>query len=131
MKKMNKQIVDFCLKLAVALSIIFGIHIAILFFLKIYIFGNLMIPSYFVNYFLAAAIYILLIKLKKKYSHLLGFVFMIGSFLKFLVFFIFFYPIFKLDGTITTVETTSFLVPYFSCLIVETYYLIKLLNRED
>jgi hypothetical protein len=128
---MNKQIVDFCLKLAVALSIIFGIHIAILFFLKIYIFGNLMIPSYFVNYFLAAAIYILLIKLKKKYSHLLGFVFMIGSFLKFVVFFIFFYPIFKLDGTITTVETTSFLVPYFSCLIVETYYLIKLLNRED
>ena len=128
---MNKQIVDFCLKLAVALSIIFGIHIAILSFLKIYIFGNLMIPSYFVNYFLAAAIYILLIKLKKKYSHLLGFVFMIGSFLKFLVFFIFFYPIFKLDGTITTVETTSFLVPYFSCLIVETYYLIKLLNRED
>ena len=128
---MNKQIVDFCLKLAVALSIIFGIHIAILSFLKIYIFGNLMIPSYFVNYFLAAAIYILLIKLKKKYSHLLGFVFMIGSFLKFLVFFIFFYPIFKLDGAITTVETTSFLVPYFSCLIVETYYLIKLLNRED
>ena len=130
MKKTNKRIVDFCLKLAVALSIIFGIHIALLFFLKIYIFGNLIIPSYYVNYFLAAAIFILLIKLKKKHSHILGFIFMIGSFLKFVVFFIFFYPIFKLDGAITIAETTSFLVPYFSCLIVETFYLIKLLNSE-
>jgi len=128
---MNKQIVDFCLKLALVLIVIFGIHIAFLYFLKIYIFGNLLIPSYFVNYFLAAAIFILLDKLKKKYSHILGFVFMIGSFFKFVVFFIFFYPNFKLDGIITYAETTSFLVPYFSCLIVETFYLIKLLNSED
>jgi len=56
---------------------------------------------------------------------------MIGSFFKFVVFFIFFYPNFKLDGIITYAETTSFLVPYFSCLIVETFYLIKLLNSED
>lgn len=128
---MNKQIIDFCLKLAVALSIIFGIHIALLFFLKLYLFGNLIIQSYLVNYFLAVAIFILLIKLKKKYTHLLGFIFMIGSFLKFVIFFVFFYPIFKLDDTITSVETTSFLVPYFSCLMAETFYLIKLLNNKD
>lgn len=127
---MIKQIQVFAIKLLLALIIVFGIHCAILYFLDISIFQNLLIPSYITNYFLAILIFFILVKLKKKYLDLLGFVFMAGSFLKFGVYFIFFNPVFKQNGTVSAQEATAFLAPYLLCLIVETFYLIKLLNNK-
>ncbi len=127
---MIKQITVFGIKLLVSLCIVFGIHSALLYYLNISIFQNLLIPSYITNYLLALLIFIILIKLKKKYLDLLGFVFMGGSFVKFGVYFIFFNPIFKQNGTVSPQEAMAFLVPYLLCLIVETFYLIKLLNNK-
>ena len=64
----------------------------------------------------------------------LGFLFIAGSFLKFLLFFLFFYPEFKSDGVIDQGEFASFFVPYFLALIVETYFaavLLKNLEKEN
>ena len=127
---MTKQITVFGIKLLISLFVVFGIHSVILYYFNISLFQNLLIPSYFTNYFLAILIFFTLVKLKKKYLDLLGFVFMGGSFVKFGVYFIFFNPVFKQDGTVSAQEATAFLVPYLLCLIVETFYLIKLLNNK-
>lgn len=127
---MIRQILVFGIKLLIFLSIVFGIHSLILYYLNISLFQNLLIPSYIANFFLALLIFFVLVKLKKKYLDLLGFVFMGGSFVKFGVYFIFFNPIFKENGTVSPQEATAFLVPYLLCLIVETFYLIKLLNNK-
>ena len=127
---MTKQILIFGIKLLISLSIVFCVHSVILYFLDISLFQNLLIPSYLTNYFLALLIFFILVKLKKKYLDLLGFVFMGGSFVKFGVYFIFFNPIFKQNGTISLQEALAFLTPYLLCLIVETFYLIKLLNNK-
>ena len=127
---MTKQITVFGIKLLISLGVVFGIHSIILYYLNISLFQNLLIPSYLTNYLLALLIFFILVKLKKKHLDLLGFVFMGGSFIKFGIYFIFFNPIFKQNGTVSSQEATAFLTPYLLCLIVETFYLIKLLNNK-
>ena len=127
---MTKQITVFGIKLLISLSVVFGIHSVILYYFDISLLQNLLIHSYITNFFLAILIFFTLVKLKRKYLDLLGFVFMGGSFVKFGVYFIFFNPVFKQDGTVNAQEATSFLTPYLLCLIVETFYLIKLLNNK-
>ena len=127
---MIKPIIGFSIKLIIALSIVFGIHITFLSYLEFRPFENYISASYIVNYCMALVIYVTLYKLRIKYLDLLGFIFMGGSFLKFAVFFIFFNPLFKENGNVSTVEAMSFLIPYLACLIIETFYLIKLLNNK-
>lgn len=127
---MINPVISFCLKLFVALSIVFGIHIAILNFIDAPHYDNYIVACYVVNYLLAIVIYSSLYFLRKKYLDVLGFIFMAGSFLKFGVFLIFFYPKYMSDGELLRLETTSFLIPYLACLIIETYYLVQLLNKE-
>lgn len=128
---MMSPVINFSLKLVAALAVVFGIHIFILDTLKQPKFSHLIVESYLVNAFLAIVIYASLFLLKKKYLDVLGFIFMAGSFLKFGVYFIFFYPSFKADGLIIKQEALSFLTPYICSLIIETYFLVKLLNNED
>jgi len=127
---MSKPIIGFLVKLLVVLSVVFGIHITTLYFLDFTLFNNLIITSYIINGIIAIIIFITLFKLRIKYLDLLGFLFMGGSFLKFAVYFIFFLPHFKADGIVDRLESTSFLIPYITSLIIETYYLIKLLNNK-
>ena len=127
---MMKQVINFSLKLIVILGVVFAIHLIILAKINQPLFNNFIIEAYIVNGLLAGIIYSTLYFLKKKYLDMLGFIFMFGSFLKFGVYFIFFYPVFKEDGVIIRQEATSFLVPYVASLIVETYYLVKLLNED-
>jgi len=123
-------ILGFCFKLLLLLGVIFGVHLVVLNYLKTPLFNNLIIASYAVNYLLAIIIFIALYKLRKKYLDLLGFVFMGGSMLKFGVFFLFFFPIFKQNESINGYEAASFLVPYVTCLLLETIYVSKLLNNK-
>jgi len=124
------QVINFFLKLIVILGVVFAIHLIILAEINQPLFNNFIIEAYIVNGLLAIIIYSILNFLKKKYLDMLGFIFMFGSFLKFGVYFIFFYPVFKEDGVIIRQEATSFLVPYIASLIVETYCLVKLLNED-
>ena len=127
---MNNAIFGFSLKLLVAISFVFCIHITVLSALKTPLFENLIIASYLTNYLMALVIYIALYLLKKKYLDLLGFIFMGGSFLKFGVYFVFFNPSFKQNGTVNAFEAAAFMIPYFVCLLLETTALIKLLNSK-
>ena len=125
-----KPILQFSVLLLIVLSMAFGIHLAILSYFNYPLFENMIIASYSANYLLAFIIFIALYLLRKKYLDLLGFIFMGGSFLKFGVFFIFFFPVFKQNGEINTLESVSFLLPYITCLILETFYVSRLLNNK-
>ncbi len=126
---MTNAIISFGVKLLLIIGIIFGAHIFVLSLIQIPLFDNRIILAYIINFLLAMVIYIALYKLKKKYLDILGFIFMGGSLLKFVAYFIFFYPLYKEDGTINSFEATAFLAPYAGCLFFETFYLIKLLNK--
>ncbi len=127
---MIKLILKFSLKLIALLTIIFFVHIKIVSAYEMDLFGNKIITSYVVNFVMATIIFSGLLILKEKHLDILGFVFMGGSLLKYAIFFIFFNSSFKEDGIISTFEAFSFLIPYLLCLIIETFYLIKLLNNK-
>ena len=128
---MINPIISFSTKLMLAISVAFCIHIAILSYLNHQIFQNRIILAYSINYLLAIVIYISLYKLRVKYLDILGFIFMAGSFLKFGVFFLFFFPFYRKDGDVSGLESFAFLAPYILCLSFETYYLVKLLNNKE
>jgi hypothetical protein len=116
-------------QLFLLLVVVFLIHIGILNFLVLPLFENKIILSYVINLLLAAIIFTAIYRLKETQKDNLGFLFIGGSFIKFLVFFLLFYPFFKLDGNIDKLEFSSFFVPYIVCLVIETTSLSKFLNK--
>ncbi len=128
---MKRKSLLFLLVLGVLLSISFGLHLFALHFTDNDLFGNQIILSYLVNYVLAAIVLIVVEKTLNKNSAQAGFVFMAGSGLKFLVFFLVFYPIYKADDKMQAIEFTAFFVPYAISLITEVIYLSKQLNNQS
>jgi hypothetical protein len=89
-----------------------------------------LLKSYIVNNVLAAVIFTFLFRWRKRHIEKLGFLFMAGTGLKFLTFFIVFYPAFYADGELTKDEFVLFFVPYALSTLVETVFLARILNRE-
>lgn len=85
--------------------------------------------SYLMNVLLAALIYTVIIRLRKQHAEKLGFVFLIGSGLKFLCFFIFLNPVFKADGDLSNLEFATFFIPYALTTAIETIALVRELNH--
>lgn len=125
---MDSILKRFLLELILAITLVFGIHITVLHFASSPLFENLIVASYTVNGALAILIFVGLYLLKTKYKNQVGFLFMAGSFLKFIVFFLFFLPVFKEDGSTNKLEFASFFIPYIVCLIVETLGVMKMLR---
>jgi hypothetical protein len=88
--------------------------------------SELLILAYFLNGFIALAIYILIYALRKKFFDQLGFLFLLGSFLKFGVYFLFFHP--KMSGT--KIEFSLFFVPYVLSLILEVRALLNIFESK-
>ena len=121
----------FTIKAIVLLAVAFCIHLAILKMLKFPLFENKIVLSYLVNLALVVVIFGALYLLKNKYKGQLGFLFLFGSALKFVVFFIVFYPFYNEDGHISRLEFAAFFVPYGLGLVLETFSLVKWLNKLD
>ncbi len=119
----------FSLTLISVLAIFFGIHLFVLSQLELPLLDNRIIAAYLVNCLLALVIYLSLFLLKTKMPEQLGFLYMGGSFVKFLFFFIFFYPFYKLDGGLDSYEFAAFFVPYVISLILETFGVIQFLKK--
>ncbi len=128
---MTRKSIIFLSILLVALLIAFGIHVATLSYKELPMFDNLIILSYLVNFILAAVILFFIERSFKKESSQTGFIFIAGSALKFLVFFIVFSPVYKADGEMRIVEFAAFFVPYAICLTLEVIYLSKQLNTQS
>ncbi len=128
---MKSPVVNFIASLTIALSFIFICHLSVLFLNKLHLFENKIVLSYIINFALALSIYLTLNFLKDKFKTQIGFLFIAGSLLKFLVFFIVFYPTFKQDGNLSKLEFASFFIPYLTCLIIETLGVMKLLKNIE
>lgn len=121
---------DFLKQLVLYLVIGFTIHIIALYLLEQNVFDHLIIQAYSVNLLLALSSVFILIKAKKKYNNSLGFIFMGISMLKFILFFIFFQPVYKADDKMSAVEFIAFFTPYSIALIVEILALSRILNKD-
>jgi hypothetical protein len=109
---MKSKNIKFLIFLGLLLIIFFGAHLLALYYLNKDIFENQIISSYLVNFSLAVFVFLVVIKKLSNNSAQAGFVFMGGSALKFLVFFLVFYPSYKEDGNIETLEFLAFFIPY-------------------
>jgi hypothetical protein len=116
--------------LLVILLFVFCIHIGVLYLLELPLFENRIIASYVVNYVLAGLLLFLIQSNFNKQSSNTAFIFMLGSGIKFVVFFALFYPFYQADGVMETSEFAAFFVPYASCLTLEVIFLSKQLNNQ-
>jgi hypothetical protein len=122
------------LLLFLILGVSFGIHSQVRKANELSPLGDLLFWSYLANALLAFGIVLLIYSLRNRMKTQLGFLFMAGSFVKFLCFFLFFYPSYTSDELITQSEFSSFFAPYFLALVVETYFgvvLLKNLEKEN
>tara|TARA_R110000850_G_scaffold9219_6_gene34172 strand:+ start:1029 stop:1421 length:393 start_codon:yes stop_codon:yes gene_type:complete len=109
----------------------YGIHLGVLGFLERNLFEYQITLAYLANTITALIITLGLLNAPERFRNSLGFLFMGGSFLKFAVFFIFFYPAYKEDGEIGKQEFSTFFIPYAVCLFFETKALIHRLSQLD
>lgn len=116
--------------LAGILIAVFFIHLGVLTYLNLPLFENKILLSYIVNFVLAGIILFVMRRALNKKSSQAGFIFMAGSGLKFIVFFVVFYPFYNADDNMQTIEFVTFFVPYAVCLALEVGYLSKQLNNQ-
>lgn len=128
---MNNTFTRFSIKLTILLIVVFGIHIAVLSLIDKPLFENKIVLSYIINLVLAIAIFGFLYKYRERFKSQIGFLFLAGSFVKFAVFFIIFYPVYKADNDISSLEFAAFFIPYAICLVLETSSLVKWLNKME
>jgi len=110
------------------IGIVFSLHLFFLSTLNHDLFSDKIVVSYILNFSIAIAIYFLIYLFRVKLKDSLGFLFILGSLIKFVLFYILIYPFFKLDGDISKYEFAAFFIPYFTCLIYETIAVSTLLN---
>ncbi|MRI01049.1 hypothetical protein GH721_10960 [Kriegella sp. EG-1] len=128
MQKLS-PVTQFILLVIFTLIVVFVIHTLWLENMGLPVFGNKIQLSYIVNASLALFIYIFLYQLRFKLKDYIGFLFMAGSFLKFIFFFLLFYPSYKMDGEMSRLEFAAFFIPYVICLFLETIYMAKMLRN--
>ncbi len=119
----------FTMVLLACLGTALAVHFLILHAFEKPLFNDLILLSYLVNFLLALGIFLGLYFLREKVKNALGFLFMAGSLLKFLVFFLIFYPTYKADGNMQSSEFAAFFAPYLIALVLETLFASKMLNK--
>ncbi len=121
---MIKKILRFVVLLAVVLLVAFLLHS---YFYKTY--KTVLKASYLGNFLMTVFVFTLLNVASKRLFNQLGFLFLGGTFLKFILFFTVLKPYFN------TVENQNvafvlFFIPYTIASVLEVIYLIKLLNPK-
>jgi len=117
------------LGLSLILLVEFVVHYFVLDSLGISLSANLTGQAYLFNLIAGVLIITVMLRLAATQKDYLGFVFMGGSLLKFLVFFLVFYPVYKEDDHISNQEFSSFFVPYLSALTYKSLVLLRSLNQ--
>lgn len=123
-----RLVTSYVLFLTISLGILLLIHLQVQSYLNIPKWSDMLLLSYVLNFILALVIFLTLFALRIKLKNQIGFLYMGGSMLKFLIFFLVFYPGYRADGIVSTSEFAAFFIPYLLCLILETVYTAKMLN---
>ena len=126
---MQELRIHFLLRLFFFSGAVFGLHLLALNFYEKQLFGSLLIEAYVTNISLAIVIYFALLQFRVRFKNQLGFLFLLGSVLKFILFFLIFNGEYKADGSISTQEFFAFFAPYTTTLIIEVFSLSKWMNK--
>lgn len=126
---MSKSFFYFAVGLLLGLSIACAIHLT---WMPDQDWGEtrLLRLCYGLHYVLAVFIFLGVQLSHKQNAMLVGFVFLGGSLLKFLVFFVLIYPHFTADGVVEREELSLFFVPYLICLAALTLAASRVLQRK-
>lgn len=128
---MKRIQIQFLWKLILVSAIAFGLHILTLYLLEFPLFENKIILAYALNVGIALLVFNILYIFRERFKKQLGFLFLFGSALKFILFFILFNGSYRADGDISGFEFSAFFIPYAVTLIVEVYSLTKWLNKLE
>ncbi|MGJ8731882.1 MAG: DUF6168 family protein [Cellulophaga sp.] len=126
-----KLLIYFFSTIIISLAVAFGVHLLVLDDMQKPLFDNKIVLSYVINFVLVTVIFTIIYLLRNQFKTQLGIFFIIGSAIKFLFFFMLFYPSFNADDNINLTEFASFFVPYSICLLVETFFIAKVLKNLD
>ncbi len=121
---MNSSLLVFYVFLITSLTISFFLHNKL-------IESEALLTLYIINALIAAVIYNFAYFFRKTQQDYLGYYFLAGTAIKFVVFFIYVLPKFKEDGEQTTEEFFSFFTPYMIALLVETISLLFLAKKQQ
>ena len=128
---MTRKALTFILQLVLALVLVSILHYSFIYAQEWSLELSDMTWGYLLNLVLASGIYIAMLQFAARQSRHLGFLFLVGSALKFAAYFIILEPIFSRDGSLSKMEFFYFFIPYLICLIAETMALVKLLRDMD
>ncbi len=128
---MNQTQTHFLIRLFFFCGVVFGFHLLVLDYYNKDLFESLMLEAYGVNMVLAILIFFLLYQFRSRFKNQLGFLFLLGSLVKFLVFFLVFNSVYKEDNQISPQEFFAFFTPYTLTLIVEVFSLSKWMNKLE
>lgn len=115
--------------LLLLMSLAFSLHAGFIVYNDGSLADYLFWQAYLFNTLAAEIILSVMLRMAPKRSDYLGFIFMGGSLFKFLVFFLFFYPVYKGDGAMAGEEFVAFFIPYFVALSFKSFILLKSLNQ--
>jgi len=118
------------ISLLLIMALVFGAHAIWAFQSGESLEKDLLWQAYLFNIVAAETILSIMLRIAKKQKDHLGFIFMGGSLLKFLVFFLVFYPVYKADGEMQTPEFIAFFIPYITALGFKSFILLKSLNQD-
>ena len=120
----------FIFSLFIVLAITFGLHIWVTHEMNFSFSISKIGISYTINYFIAIAIFKLFSVFINRKSEIPGFIFLFGSLLKFVIYFLVLRPIISETESISKVEFSFFFIPYAICLIIEIYFLVNVLRSQ-
>ena len=121
----------FFFTLSLFLLPLFSFHTLIIYYFFDLFWSENIIISYIFNLILAQVIYSGTYFFSKSISLSSILFYCIGTVLKFTLFLLCLYPKFTFDGIISKTELSAFFIPYFTCLLIETYELSKFLNSKE
>lgn len=129
MKKL--EAVKFSIYIVTACILILLSHVSVLHIKKLPLFENYILQAYIINAFVAVTSIWLLFWFRIKLRDQLGFLVLGISLFKFLLFFLIFQPVYRLDGNITRLEFFTFFTPYITCLFLITLLGSRILNKLE
>lgn len=129
MPKMTRKIINFFLLLSAVVLVTAVVHYFVVKALPEGWGASNFLLTYSFNYVFTLAMAIFLILMKERKSDQLGFAYLGGISVKFILFFIIIYPEVKSDGQVSRSEFADFFIPFTVCLLTEILFLIRLLRN--
>ncbi len=128
---MNRIVSNFLIRLLVVTVMVFTMHVFVLTSFETPLLNNKLVLSYSINTVSAILIFLVLFVLRHRFKNQLGFIFLFGSVLKFVLFILILYKPFYADGILSRKEFFTFFIPYFFTHVIEIFSLSKWLNKIE